>query len=99
MTDYEKRYAVVLEVSIVMFLALLVFIVVHGILEEDKICQTVENTKLYWSCMDGCSNMLEVQYGRLNESLHPLQTECDNRCEEQYWRVAPEPYACVGDCD
>lgn len=40
----------------------------------------------YWACMDGCSNMLEVEYGTLNESLHPLQTKCDTRCEEQYWR-------------
>lgn len=80
-----KRFRFILLLTGIVFLCGLVI----GYL---TVCQPPTDQRLtykyttYWACIDGCSNMLEVQYGTLNESLHPLQTECDNRCEEQYWR-------------
>lgn len=46
-----------------------------------------ENFSYHWACMDGCFNMLEVEYGEVdydNETLKEYHHECSDKCYEMY---------------
>lgn len=43
---------------------------------------------VFWACMDGCTNMLLVEYDHFsyyNDTMHNLQSACDNLCCTQYY--------------
>jgi len=37
-----------------------------------------------WACMDGCYNMLEVEYVNVTEDMKPLHDECSQVCWNQW---------------
>ena len=98
MKEEIKNVLLILTIGLTIIFIWLFFLSIAAIYHNEKINQNdndvPNNFIVYWSCMDGCSNMEEILLGKLsytNQTQKDYHDQCSKICADQYPLVGDAP--------